>query len=135
MPYMLDPGEAHIIAEVMHAVLSKPGHYDNPVVPTGTPASIEGNWAVSIHYLRGEGAQKFTLRQTGGAVSGMHHGEHYEGRLRGKVEAGQVELRSVMEVPGNPIHWTFTGTVQGNSMSGAADLGEYGPVTWSAVRT
>jgi seryl-tRNA(Sec) selenium transferase len=134
MPYMLDPGEAPIIADAMHAVLSKPGHYDNPVVPTGAPASIEGNWAVSIHYLRGEGAQKFVLRQTGGAVNGMHHGEHYEGRLHGKVEAGQVELRSVMEVPGNPIHWTFTGTIQGNTMSGAADMGEYGPASWTAIR-
>ena len=39
-----------------------------------------------------------------------------------------------MEVPGNPVHWTFTGRVAGNAMSGTADMGEYGPATWTATR-
>ncbi|HEY2008884.1 MAG TPA: PLP-dependent transferase [Rhizomicrobium sp.] len=134
MPYMLDPGEAHIIAEAMHAALTNPGPYPDPVTPSGEAAKIDGNWTVTVQYLRGEGAQKFTIRQDGGEVNGNHDGEHYNGRLRGRVHGNQVELRTVMEVPGNPIHWTFTGSVQGNSMSGKADMGEYGPVTWTATR-
>jgi len=134
MPYMMDPGEDRIIAEAMHAALTNPGHYDNPVVPTGAPAAIAGSWAVTIQYLRGQGEQKLTLAQTGGTVSGLHHGEHYSGKLQGQVRGDTVELRTVMEVPGNPIHWTFTGAVHGNTMSGAANMGEYGPATWTAVK-
>jgi len=135
MPYMLDPGEAHIIAEAMHAALTNPGPHPDPVVPSGAPADIGGTWAVTVQYLRGEGAQKFTIRQDGGEVSGHHDGEHYNGRLRGRVQANQVELRSVMDVPGNPVHWIFTGSVQGGSMSGKADMGEYGSASWTAIRT
>ena len=134
MPYMLDPGDAHIIAEAMHAALTNPGPYPDPVTPSGAPATIDGSWAVTVQYLRGEGAQKFTIHQDGGEVSGRHDGEHYNGRLRGRVQGDQVELHTVMEVPGNPIHWTFTGSVQANSMSGKADMGEYGPASWTAVR-
>ena len=135
MPYMLDPGEAHVIAEAMHAALTNPGQHPNPVVPSGAPAMIDGAWAVTVQYLRGQGAQKFTIRQdNGGEVTGSHDGEHYNGRLRGRVQGNEVELRSVMEVPGNPVHWTFTGSIQGNSMSGSADMGEYGPASWTATR-
>jgi len=134
MPYMMDPGEDRIIADAMHAALTNPGHYDNPVVPAGKPAAIGGAWAVTVQYLRGEGMQKLTLEQSGGEVTGMQHGELYNGALQGRVRGDTVELRSVMEVPGNDIHWTFTGTVTGNSMSGAVNMGEYGPATWTAVR-
>ncbi|HWX89099.1 MAG TPA: hypothetical protein VNY75_02260, partial [Rhizomicrobium sp.] len=67
-------------------------------------------------------------------ITGLHHGEYYSGRLQGQVRGDTVELRTVMEVPGNPIHWTFTGAVHGNTMSGAASMGEYGPATWSATK-
>ncbi|HEX4272549.1 MAG TPA: hypothetical protein VHZ32_14230, partial [Rhizomicrobium sp.] len=134
MPYMLDPGEAHIIAEAMHAALTNPGPHPDPVVPSGAPTRIDGAWAVTVQYLRGEGAQKFTIQQDGDRVTGEHQGEHYQGDLRGRVHGDQIELRTVMEVPGNPIHWTFTGTAQAGRMSGKADMGEYGPATWTAVR-
>jgi seryl-tRNA(Sec) selenium transferase len=134
MPYMLDPGEAAIIAEAMHAALTNPGHYPDPVVPSGAPAKIDGAWAVTVQYLRGEGAQKFTIRQDGGRLSGDHKGEHYSGDLRGRVHGDQVELRTVMEVPGNPVNWTFTGKIEGGSMSGKADMGEYGAASWTATR-
>jgi uncharacterized pyridoxal phosphate-dependent enzyme len=134
MPYMMDPGEDRIIADAMHAALTNPGHYDNPVVPAGKPAAIGGAWAITVRYLRGEGMQKLTLEQSGGEVTGMQHGEFYNGTLQGRIRGDTVELHSVMEVPGNDIHWTFTGNVSGNSMSGAVNMGEYGPATWMAVR-
>jgi hypothetical protein len=134
MPYMLDAGEERIIANAMHAALTNPGHYEKPVAPTGAPGSIAGAWAVTVSYLRGQGAQKFTIEQSGGTLSGLHQGELYRGRLRGQVQGDRVELRSVMEVPGNPIHWTFTGTHHGGVLSGTADMGEYGPANWTAVR-
>ena len=33
MPYMMDPGEDRIIADAMHAALTNPGHFENPIVP------------------------------------------------------------------------------------------------------
>jgi seryl-tRNA(Sec) selenium transferase len=135
MPYMMDPGEDRIIANAIYEGLTKPGHYDDLIIPTGTPASVQGAWAVAIQYSRGIGEQQFTIEQNGNDLTGTQHGELYTTALKGVVHADQIELRSNMEVSGNSIPWTFHGTVQGNNMSGTVHLGEYGEATWKAIRT
>ena len=134
MPYMMDPGEDRIIADAMYAALTNPGHYRQSAgAARARRRRSAAAWAVTIQYLRGKGEQHFTLEQTGGDITGDHKGELYNGTLRGKVHGDQVELRSPWQVPGNAIHWTFNGTVQGNRMSGTVDMGEYGPATWTAI--
>jgi hypothetical protein len=132
--YIMTPAEVKIVADAIHEALTHPGHYENPVVPTGTPASVAGNWAVTIHYLRGTGEQHFVLKQEGNDLTGKHHGEFYNATFQGSVHADQVALTSVLPVTGYPITCHFKGTVQGNSMSGTLTMGEYGEVTWDAVR-
>ena len=39
------------------------------------------------------------------------------------MHGDQVKLRSIMEVPGNPIHWTFEGIGAGNSHVGQCRYG------------
>jgi hypothetical protein len=131
----MDPGEDRIIANAIYEGLTKPGHYEDPVIPTGTPASVQGAWAVTIQYSRGIGEQQFTVEQSGNNLTGTQRGELYTTALKGVVRADQIELHSNMEVSGNSIPWTFHGTVQGNTMSGTVHLGEYGEATWKAVRT
>jgi hypothetical protein len=89
---------------------------------------------VAIQYLRGQGEQRFALQQSGSEVTGMHQGELYSGTLRGQVHGDQVELHSVMEVPGNNIGWIFSGTASGSQMAGTLTMGEYGSAKWTAVR-
>jgi hypothetical protein len=87
-----------------------------------------------MKYLRGEGWQRFLLEQQEGGVSGVHQGEIYNGNLTGKVQAQQVSFHSIMPVGGNEIHYSFSGTVNGDAMSGTVGLGEYGHAEWSATR-
>ena len=134
MPYMMDPGEDRIIADAIYEALTKPGSYENPVIPAGTPAPVQGTWGVTIQYPRGVGEQKITLEQSGNDLAGMHIGEIYKGKLKGTIHASQIELHSSMEVPGNPIQWTFKGVVQANSMAGTVHMGEYGDATWKATQ-
>ena len=134
MPYMMDAGDERVLADALYKILSNPGQYPNPVVPGGTPAALGGSWAVSIHYSCGTGEQHFTLKQDGNALTGDHKGEIYNGTLQGSVHGDQVKLQGNMVVPGNGIHWTFEGSVRGNSMSGNANMGEYGPATWTATK-
>ncbi|MCP5411326.1 MAG: PLP-dependent transferase [Alphaproteobacteria bacterium] len=134
MPYMMDPGEEVIVANAIHAVLTNPGSHENPVVPSGAPADIAGDWLVTVRYGRGTGEQHFTIRQQGNAVSGHHKGELYAGELGGTVHADQVTLTSRTPVGGNTIHWTFSGTAKNGALSGMVDMGEYGPAEFSARR-
>jgi hypothetical protein len=80
------------------------------------------------------GEQRFTLEQSGNDLTGTQHGELYTTALKGIVHADQVELRSTMAVSGNSVPWTFKGKVQGSSMAGTVNLGEYGEATWKATR-
>jgi hypothetical protein len=134
MPYMMDAGDERVLADALYKILSNPGPYPNPVVPGGTPAALGGSWAVSVHYSCGIGEQHFALKQDANALTGDHKGEIYNGTLQGSVHGDQVKLQSNMVVPGNGIHWTFEGSVRGNSMSGNANMGEYGPATWTATK-
>ena len=134
--YIMTPDEIKIVADSIYNLLKKPPHFDAPVVPTGEPASVAGNWNVAVHYLRGTGAQRFVLKQNGNAVTGEHHGELYEGALRGgTVHANEIALSSSLLVTGYPVTCNFKGTVNGNHMSGTLNMTEYGEVTWDAVRT
>ncbi len=109
MPYMMDPGEDHIIAEAIHAALTNPGPYPDPVVPRAARCDrrrLDGQRPVSAR--RGRTAIHHR-DQDGDAVYRRAQGrESTTATLRGAVRGDQVELRSVMEVPGNPIHWTST---------------------------
>jgi seryl-tRNA(Sec) selenium transferase len=135
MPYMMDPGEDRIIADAIHALLTNPGHFDNPPpLPTGAPAPIGGAWDVTINYPRGEATHRLTLVQNGDAITGQHKGEIFTGTVRGTVRAGTVELRSTMVNPGNNFSYAFRGVFNGERMGGTVDMGEYGPAAWSAVK-
>jgi hypothetical protein len=134
MPYMMDPGEEVIIADAIHAALTNPGTHASPVMPSGPPARLAGNWLVTVQYARGAGRQHFTITQDGGTLNGQHKGEIYQGDLSGTVHGDQVVLKSRMPVGGNAIAWTFTGTASGNILSGDVDMGEYGPASFTAHR-
>lgn len=134
MPYMMDPGEDSIVANAIYEGLTKPGHYDDPIVPSGTPSQIEGKWAVTIQYSRGVGEQHFTLNQNGNSLTGTQQGELYQAEIKGSIHATQIELHSVMAVSGNVIPWIFKGNVEGRNIAGTVHLGEYGDATWKAIR-
>ncbi len=134
MPYMLDSGEAEIIADTIRAALTDPGQYHDPVVPIGPPAKVGGRWQVVIRYARGDGAQALMLEQDGNSLIGTQTGEIYKGTVTGQVHGDVVTLHAVMDVPGNPVHWRFRGKVE-SDMSGTVDMGEYGPASWAARRT
>ena len=135
MPYMMDTGEDRIIADAIHALLTSPGHFDNPPpLPAGAPAPIGGAWEVTVNYPRGESTHHMTLTQVGDTITGTHRGEIFTGTVRGTVRAGTVELRSTMTNPGNNFTYTFHGTFDGERMGGSIDMGEYGPAAWTAEK-
>jgi seryl-tRNA(Sec) selenium transferase len=132
--YIMTPAEVKIVADTIYKHLKNPPHFENPVVPTGTPASVAGTWAVTIHYLRGTGEQQFVLKQDGNTVTGDQHGEIYNTTMSGEVHANEIALTSVLPVTGYPLTCHFKGKVDGNRMSGIVTLAEYGTAEWEAVR-
>jgi L-seryl-tRNA(Ser) seleniumtransferase len=48
--------------------------------------------------------------------------------------SNQVEFRSSQRIQGQRLNYAFTGTVDGDKMSGDVNLGEYGSARWTAER-
>lgn len=133
--YIMTPAEVKIVADAIYKHLKNPPHFDNPVVPTGSPASVAGTWDVTVHYLRGTGEQQFILKQDTNQITGEHHGEIYNTTIAGAVHANEIALTSTLPVRGYPLTCRFKGTVEGNKMSGTVNMGEYGEAKWEAIKS
>lgn len=133
-PYMMMPGEDKIVARRIYEVLSKPPKFEAPPTPPGEPATVAGQWDTRIQFLRGSAYHTIILEQNGANLVGTHRGEYVSGDLAGSVAADQVHFCSSQKIEGTRLAYEFTGTVNGDSMSGTVDLGEYGQAQWTAQR-
>jgi hypothetical protein len=54
--------------------------------------------------------------------------------MAGTIEGNKVTLRSSKPIVGNSLSFIFSGTVQGDTMSGDIHMGEYRTATFTAKR-
>ena len=134
MPYMMMPDDHKIAAAALRAVLSKPPKMENPVRPTGEPASIAGHWDVHIDYLLGSSSHKLVIEQAANRITGTHAGETLTGNLRGSIYGNEARFHSSHKIQGTSIGYEFTGKASGDSMTGTVAMGEYGQARWTATR-
>lgn len=134
MPYMMSPGDDRVVAEKLHAVLSKPPKIDRPPRPSGEPAVVAGQWEAHLDFFLGGADHTFVFEQQGADLVGTHRGDILSGDLRGIVEADQIRFRSSHKYEGTRLTYEFTGRVDGDTMHGEVGLGEYGKAQWSAQR-
>ncbi len=133
-PYMMMPGDEKVVADRLYEVLSKPPHFENPVIPQGEPVSIAGQWQATLDFDRGSATHTLIFEQHGNQIVGTHQGEFVKGDLNGKVMASEVTFLSSQRIQGQRLSYQFTGTAEGDRMAGTVNLGEYGLAKWSAER-
>jgi L-seryl-tRNA(Ser) seleniumtransferase len=135
--YMMQPGEARVVANRIHAVLSDPARAraKAPAPPPPPAAELSGQWDVEIEYIGSRSRHSFSLRQDGAKLTGKHQGDFVSRELSGTLEGKAVHLHSAYRSGGNELRYDFSGTVEGDSMSGPLDLGEYLTARWSARRS
>jgi L-seryl-tRNA(Ser) seleniumtransferase len=132
--YMMDPGDERIVADRLHAILTKP-----PVTQTTPPASattdLAGQWGVRVQFAATSAVHTLHLTQRGSELGGFHQGEFMTREITGTIDGENVRIRSAYgEQHGDSVNLTFTGKVAGDEMSGTLDMGEYLGATWSATR-
>jgi hypothetical protein len=134
VPYMLMPGEDKIVADRIYSVLTSHPKFENPPVPSGEPANVAGQWVATLTFDRGSAEHTLIFEQHGGDLVGTHQGEFVTGDLTGVVQGNQLRFRSLQKIQGQRLGYQFTGTLDGDKLSGTIDMGEYGPARWTAVR-
>jgi D-glucosaminate-6-phosphate ammonia-lyase len=133
-PWMLMPGDHKIVASRISGVLSEHPPFTNPPVPSGELASIAGQWRVTLTFARGSADHTLVFEQREASLVGTHYGEFGSGDLTGSVTANQVHFRSAQKIEGQRLSYEFAGAVNGDTMSGLLNMGEYGLAEWSAQR-
>jgi uncharacterized pyridoxal phosphate-dependent enzyme len=134
-PYMMAAGEERIIADKLHALLSKPPAQPPPPPTLAPAADLTGQWTVRIQYAAATSIHTLHLTQKGNDIGGLHQGEFMTREVSGTIDGDAVRVRSAFsEQHGDSINLTFAVKVTGDQMSGALDMGEYLGATWTATR-
>src|SRR5204863_6049289 len=118
----------------LYAVLSKPPKISAPTRPSGSPATVAGQWDVHLEFVYGSASHTVVLEQDGAKLMGTHHGEFAAGDLAGTVAGNEVTFQSSLPTEGTRVSFQFNGTVADGKMSGTTALGEYGEAKWTAER-
>lgn len=133
-PVALRPDDHKIIAERLAEVFRGAPRGVAATTPTAPTVDLSGRWDVQIQYQLGTAKHKLFLTARRNKVSGTHIGWANEGAVRGEIDGSRVSLRSALAASGQSLPYHFKGKVEGDSMSGEVELGEYGKATWTATR-
>ncbi len=134
-PYMMAAGDERIVADRLHALLSKPAAQSAAASPAAPVADLAGQWNVSLQFAAAKAAHTLLLTQRGNELGGFHQGEFVTREVSGTIDGDNVRIRSAYgEQHGDAVNLTFTGKVAGDEMKGTLDMGEYLGATWTAAR-
>jgi seryl-tRNA(Sec) selenium transferase len=131
--WQMQPGEDKIVAERLHAVLSR----RRPPRPAEMPApaaNLSGRWDVDVEFFSSRSQHTLYIEQDGNWIQGSHKGDFSVRELTGMIEGDKVTLRSVDRRPGNSITFLFSGTLSDGALSGPIHLGEYLTARFTARR-
>jgi uncharacterized pyridoxal phosphate-dependent enzyme len=132
-PYQMAGGEEKIVADKIYAALSKAPRPTAPVAVAAPASDVSGQWDVQIEYIASASTHTVHLKQAGSRLEGSHQGDFVSRDLTGTIEGNTVQMSSsYTERHGDALSFRFTGTVNGEAMSGTLDMGEYLTAKWTA---
>lgn len=98
------------------------------------PADVSGEWAITLTFVSGTGSHTAVISQDGERIKGQYRGEMLEGSLSGTVEGANVIFTGRLRKESTGVSFRYTGTVNGDTMSGTVDMGEYWTADFTAER-
>lgn len=96
--------------------------------------AIDGNWTITMTTPMGERTAALSLKAAGGALTGTqsadgNSGEIFDGTVNGDDLSWKIEITDPMQ-----LTLAYTGTVEGDSMSGEMGIGPMGSFPFTGVR-
>jgi hypothetical protein len=97
--------------------------------------AVDGSWKLTVNTPMGEQESMLVISSSGAALSGTQSAGSGEGKPidSGAVNGNIVSWKSSISRP-MPMTLEFSGTVDGDSMSGTVKLGMFGTQPFSGVR-
>ena len=132
-PSQMQPGNEEVVAERIYQILTQARDLQ-PSQLAAAGVDISGHWDLTVEYFTSTSQHQLYLLQEGNWVEGAHQSDFSRQEIVGTVEGDQVKLRSQVSLPGDRIHFLFSGRVSDDTISGTIHLGEYLTARFSAKR-
>jgi hypothetical protein len=105
------------------------------IAPLSAQADVAGEWAVTFQTPGGPEEFMMFVAQSGARLTGRLTSDVGEFPLTGAVDGNHVKIVWSLPERGKLLEITFTGTIDGDSITGTAKLGDLGQGPMSAERT
>jgi imidazolonepropionase-like amidohydrolase len=116
--------------------IPEPERIPRPADATATgPASVSGNWILKVESPQGPVELTLKLIQSGRSLTGKLDSPHGVAELsEGEITGPSVKFKATLNQPeGNLVAW-FSGTIQGDSITGSIDAGALGKMPFTGSR-
>jgi len=96
---------------------------------------VTGKWAFAVETSAGSGTPTITLKQDGEKLAGHYSGQLGEADLTGSVKGQDVSFKFTVDVQGNVLECTYTGTAENkDAMKGKVSIAGLGDGTFTAKK-
>ncbi len=127
-------GEDQIVANRIFEILSRKRSPKSEAM-TAPAANLSGKWNVNVRYFNSSVKHILSIQQDGNWINGTHKGDFDIRDISGTIEGNQIKLSSVLRLPGDQITFYFSGTVNGDSLTGDIHMGEYRTAKFTASKS
>ncbi len=106
-----------------------------PLLLTAQEVNVTGDWEITTQSPRGERTSPVHFEQEGEKLTvtiQTMRGDEVTGE--GTISGNKIEWTVTMSTPRGDFTITYTGTVEGDSMAGEAQMGDFGTMEWTAKK-
>lgn len=97
--------------------------------------SINGTWNVKLQTPMGENLATLKLANSDGSLSGsVDAAGQGSADISGTLDGESIQFKGTLESQMGPIELDFSGTVDGDEMTGKVELGTFGSGSWTATK-
>jgi hypothetical protein len=96
--------------------------------------NVTGDWEMTLTTPRGERTQEVHFEQEGEKLTVTMQGRGGEVTAEGTVKGNEIEWTVTRSTPRGEFTMTYTGKIDGDTMSGEIQIGDFGPGEWKAKK-
>jgi hypothetical protein len=103
---------------------------------SGAPAADpSGTWKISVHTPQGDHDVSLTISRQGSGITGTLEGPEGPSQIRNAtLEGSRLRFDVTINAGGNTLEAAFSGTIDGDSISGAITVGGMGSFDFAGSR-
>jgi hypothetical protein len=105
-----------------------------PVLGTAQDVNVTGDWEITTQSPRGERTSDIHFEQEGEKLTVTMQLMREEVTAEGTVKGNKIEWSVTRETPRGEFTISYSGTVEGDTMSGEAQMGDFGTMEWTAKK-